>query len=111
MKLPLITPKKHKHRNYVKLNNKNINNNEFFEWLVGFTDAEGSFQIGVDNRNKYPRFNFRFSIGLHIDDKPTLEFIRNRLNCGTITNNKDNTACNFEVTHTAELKSIIFPIF
>lgn len=110
-KLPLINPKKHKHRNYVKLSKKNINNNDFFEWFVGFSDGEGSFQIGVDNRNKYPRFNFRFSIGLHIDDKPTLDFIRNTLDCGIVSSNKDNSACYFMVSNTAELKSIIFPIF
>ena len=38
-KLPLITPQKHGHRNYVKLSNKNINKNDFLEFVVGFTDA------------------------------------------------------------------------
>lgn len=110
-KLPLITPKKHGHRNYVKLSNKNINKNDFLEWLVGFTDAEGSFLIGVDHRNNYPRFNFRFSIGLHIDDRPLLLFIQNNLNCGTVTSNKDQSACYFNIADTVVLKSVILPIF
>ena len=108
-KLPLITPQKHGHRNYVRLSNKYINNNDFFEWFVGFTDGEGSFQIGVDTRNNYPRFNFSapHTIGLHIDDKPVLELIQNNLNCGTVTSNIFKSACYFTVADTAVLKSVI----
>lgn len=43
----------------------------FYRW--GSTNL-----IGSDTRGKYTSF-FRFMIGLHIDDKPLLELIRDNL--------------------------------
>jgi hypothetical protein len=73
--------------------------------------TRGNFTIGIDQRGKHPRFNFRFTIGLHIDDKPLLEKIKSNLGCVKIVNNKNNTASNFFITNTTEIKSILFSIF
>lgn len=54
---------------------------EFFEWLAGFTDAEGTFYVGVSLNKKV---SFKCQIGLHIDDRPVLEFIIYRLGFGKI---------------------------
>jgi hypothetical protein len=35
---------------------------EFHQWLVGFMDGEGNFTIGLDSRNKFPRFDFKIRI-------------------------------------------------
>nr|UEV87085.1 hypothetical protein [Grifola frondosa] len=115
-KLPfnnIVKNKYHINRNYTKkVNNHNqINKNQFNEWFVGFVYGEGNFSIGIDNRGKYPRFNYRFMIGLHIDDKPLLEFIKNKLGCGLISINKDNTAAYFTISNISDLKSVILPIF
>lgn len=32
------------------MGNKNINKDQFIEWFVGFTDAEGNFTISIDKR-------------------------------------------------------------
>lgn len=72
---------------------------------------EGNFTIGKDARTKYIRFNFRFSIGLHVDDRPLLEFIQTKLNCGSVSNNKENTASYFNITDTNDLKFKLIPIF
>lgn len=42
---------------------------EFFEWLAGFTDAEGTFYVGVSLNKKV---SLKYQIGLHIDDCPVL---------------------------------------
>lgn len=47
---------------------KNESNKEFYKWFSGFTDAEGNFLIMTLPKG----FNFKFSIGLHIDDLPVL---------------------------------------
>lgn len=83
----------------------------FIEWFVGFTDAEGNFTIGIDSRGKFTRFNFRFMIGLHIDDQPVLEFIQSKLKCGRIEQNKEKTASYFIISDVASLKSVLIPIF
>lgn len=98
-KMPLRLKNKLKNENRNYSNNlkkeQKMNKNEFNQWFVGFSDGESSFSITEDNRGQNTRFNFRFIIGLHIDDKPLLEFIKTELGCGSITNNKDNTACYF----------------
>ena len=59
-------------------NNKdNLNIDNFYKWLVGFTDGDGSFYIKLNDK-KYLRFFYGFR--LHIDDKACLENIKNILN-------------------------------
>ena len=43
---------------------------DFIEWFVGFTDAEGCFQITPQRSGN--AFEFRISFGLHIDDRAVL---------------------------------------
>ena len=98
-------------KNKLNRQNNNLNINEFNEWFVGFTDAEGNFMIGVDNRSNSTRFNFRFSIGLHIDDRPLLLFIKKNLGCGNVINNKENTVSFLNISNKSDIKKVLFPIF
>lgn len=61
---------------------------EFFEWLAGFTHAEGTFYVGVSGLNK--KVSLRLKIGLHLDDLPVLEFIVSRLGLGKIYIHKNS---------------------
>jgi LAGLIDADG endonuclease len=88
-----------------------MNKNEFNQWFVGFSDGESNFSITEDNRGKNTNFYFKFTIGLHIDDRPLLEFIQTELGCGSIINNKDNTASYFTVGDSSQIKIILIPIF
>lgn len=58
----------------ITLNHKN--NEDFYQWLVGFTDGDGSFYI--KSNNKCARFYYGFR--LHIDDKICLDNIKYYLN-------------------------------
>lgn len=91
---------------------KPMSDEEFHQWLVGFIDGEGNFTIGIDTRNKFTRFNFHFRIGLHIDDLPLLNSIKNRLGAGggKIIINKQKDSASFSITDTQDLKTILFPI-
>ena len=46
----------------------NIEN--FYSWLAGFTDAEGSFYIKLTESDRNAAFSFKIS--LHIDDVSVL---------------------------------------
>ena len=48
---------------------------KFLEWFVGFTDAEGNFNIKITGLSENT-FNaqFTFQIGLHKDDEPVLYY-------------------------------------
>lgn len=60
-----------------------ISDKDFYEWLRGFSDAESNFYIKRDNR-KDSVFQFKFKIELHINDRPLLEYIQNRLQIGVV---------------------------
>lgn len=82
----------------VKSNNKSILlDKNFIQWFVGFVDAEGNFNISLKGLkdNTYNSLNLTFQIGLHIDDLSILEYIKNKLNCGSIS--KSGNRCNYFV--------------
>ena len=83
----------------------------FVQWLSGFTDAEGNFNISLRNfkDNKYNSVVITFQIGLHIDDLPVLKFIQTKLNCGHIS--ISGNRCNYFVNDQYSLINIILPIF
>ena len=83
----------------------------FLEWLAGFTDAEGNFNISLRNfkDNHYNSLILTYQIGLHIDDLNVLKIIKNKLQCGHISISGDR--CNFFVNDRFSLIHIIIPIF
>jgi hypothetical protein len=85
---------------------RGMSDSEFIEWFVGFIDGEGCFFIDISKKNT---ISFLLTIGVHIDDLGTLEFIKNRLNCGNIyTTNKLGT---FNVKRINDIQNILIPLF
>jgi hypothetical protein len=78
---------------------------------VGFTDAEGNFNIKITNLmdNTYKNAQFTFQIGLHKDEEELLSYIMNTLKCGHISKSKDRI--NFFVNDINSLLYVIIPIF
>lgn len=96
----------------VESNNKSIKlNKNFIDWLVGFTDAEGNFNISLKGLqgNTYNSLVLTFQIGLHIDDLCILEYIKDKLNCGYIS--KSGNKCNYFVNDQKSLINVVLPIF
>lgn len=79
------------------------NDKEFYKWFSGFTDAEGNFLILT--LSKGFGFNFKFSIGLHIDDLHVLNYIHNKLGIGSVYAYKTN--CYFNVTKKKDILKLI----
>jgi cytochrome c oxidase subunit 3 len=84
---------------------------DFIEWLVGFTDAEGNFNIKLNDltNNSYKNVQFTFQIGLHEDEEEVLNYIMNTLKCGHIS--KSEGRLNYFVNDINSLLYIIVPIF
>ena len=78
---------------------------EFIDWFRGFTDAEGCFQITPQRSGN--AFEFRFSFGLHIDDLPVLEYIKNQLNMGKISINSTRAKVTYNVIAKKDIAKII----
>jgi len=84
-----------------------MNDNEFNEWFVGFCDGEACFSIKIFNNI----IRFYLIICLHRDDRGVLEFIRNRLNCGTISKEGRGTTVSLYICKQEDLLNIIIPLF
>jgi hypothetical protein len=88
-----------KKMNYSTVRSFDINNENFLQWFVGFTDAEGNFFINrilkKDGFN-ISSFSFMFKITLHKDDEEVLRFIKDKLGVGGVRLYKDE--CIFNVT-------------
>jgi hypothetical protein len=70
----------------------NHDDEEFYTWFVGFSDAEsmfGIFPLLNDKKTKIETFSFRFIIGLHKDDLNALNYIKDKLGFGYVYANKD----------------------
>ena len=77
---------------------------EFAQWLSGFVDAEGNFQVFFDRI--YVRVLFR--IVLHKDDIQILYKIKNYLDVGTVRISGDS--CIYSIGKKEDLINNLFPI-
>ena len=77
---------------------------EFLQWLSGFIDAEGNFQVFIDRQ--YLRAAFR--IMLHIDDIAILHQIHFMLGVGSVNSKGDRAY--YVVQNTKDLANTIIPL-
>ena len=82
------------------------NKEQFFQWFVGFCDAEGHFIISIDNRGYVV---FRFIIRLHVNDEEVLKQICKVLQIGVVRT-KGNSSV-FVVSCLTSIRKVLFPIF
>ena len=95
-----------KNINYTRQNLYNNNNNNiFFMWLQGFTDAAGTFQIEKQNE----KWLLVFKLSLQSYNIRLLYFIKKRLGVGTVKD--DSNYCTYIIRDSKKLNDIIFPIF
>lgn len=84
-------------RNNVLLSESFYSN--FLQWFVGFSDAEGNFNINrLLNKDKLTiaSFSFMFKISLHKDDDKVLRYINDMLGVGGVRFYKNE--CIFSIT-------------
>lgn len=93
-------------------NNLDASLSEFYQWFVGFSDGESSFQIQVrytDASKTIVRgINFSFTIALHVDDLALLQFIKDKLGIGNIAVKRSRDVCVFTVTNKEGLYKLLF---
>lgn len=79
----------------------------FYQWLVGFTDGDGSFSI-IRQNNKW---SLVFKIGQSTYNLRVLHFIKKQLGAGSIYIEKDGKICHFRIRDLKTFSKIILPIF
>lgn len=91
----------------INKNSLSENKDIFNQWLVGFTDGDGTFSITRQNNT----WSLIFQIGQSTYNLRVLNFIKNQLGVGTIQIEKDKTLALFRIRDRVVLESVIFPIF
>lgn len=97
------------HGSMFNINKNSLSENKdiFYQWLVGFTDGDGSFSI-VRQNNKW---SLTFKIGQSTYNLRILHFIKKQLGVGSIYVEKDGKNGHFRIRDLETLSKIIFPIF
>lgn len=80
-------------------------------YIAGFVDGEGSFNISFVKRNDYSN-NIKIVASFNISqkEKQILDWIKSNLKCGTIRSRKDGVYY-YEVQDIKSLNEIIIPFF
>lgn len=85
------------------------------QWIVGFTDGEGCFHIGINiNQNKTYKMGFQvfpeFVVVQHQRDLKLLYGLKTYFRCGVVRRNHGDSFC-FRVRKLEDLVHIIVPFF
>ena len=90
-------------------NKKSLSQNKdiFFQWLVGFTDGDGTFSISHQNN----KWSLAFKIGQSTYNLRVLHFIKKELGAGSIYLENDQKFAHFRIRDRQNLELKIFPIF
>lgn len=80
----------------------------FYQWFVGFSEAEACFKIKAKKRmGKLHSFYFEFEIHLHIDDIELLRIIRDILGVGIVYAREKSNSCSYIVGNEEGLRILI----
>jgi hypothetical protein len=95
----------------LSMNKINKISNADGNYISGFSDGEGSFNISFKERNDYKRrIKITASFNISQKDKKILVWIKSIINCGTLRTRKDGIHY-FEVTDVESLINVVIPFF
>jgi hypothetical protein len=82
-------------------------------WICGFTDAEGCFDIKITARGSgsYYQVECRFRLTQHIRDKALLELLISFFGCGKVYIRSTNKAGDYSINNIPNVTNILLPFF
>jgi hypothetical protein len=85
----------------------NLNKELFYQWLVGFTDGDGTFSISYSNG----KWSLIYKLSQHEYNTRLLHFIKSQLGVGRINKEIKTKTVNYWIRDRNKLAEVIFPIF
>lgn len=85
----------------------NQNKELFYQWLVGFTDGDGTFSIAYQNG----KWSLAFKLSQHEYNLRLLHFIKRQLGVGNINKETKTKMVSYRIRDRKKLVQVIFPIF
>lgn len=102
------------HPNYIHDHSRRINKSKYYEnkdnfhqWLVGFTDGDGSFTI---YRSKDGKWTLFFKLTQSTYNLRLLYFIKTQLGVGSVNINTNNINADFRIRDRKTIGSVLLPI-
>lgn len=100
--------------NYIIYRKRNINTQQinddkelFYQWLVGFTDGDGTFSISYQNG----KWSLTFKLSQHVYNIRILYYIKKILGIGNLNIENKTKMVNYRIRDRKQLEKVIFPIF
>jgi hypothetical protein len=95
--------------NNINLTKQTLTQNKelFYQWLVGFTDGDGTFSIAYQNG----KWSLTFKLSQHEYNARLLYFIKSQLGVGNINKETKTKMVNYRIRDRNKLAEVIFPIF
>ena len=91
----------------INMTTQSLNKIFFYQWLVGFTDGDGTFSISYSNG----KWSLIFKLTQHEYNARLLYFIKSQLKVGRINKDIKTNTVNYWIRDRNNLAEIIFPIF
>lgn len=91
--------------NTIKLNVEQLK--WFQQWLVGFTDGDGSFTVSKSNG----KWQLIFKLSQNKYNLRILNYIKSQLGVGNINIDKKNNMCTYKLSRLEHIGNYIIPIF
>jgi len=102
----------HSYSNQSAINYLDTNKKEFYQWLVGFTDGDGSFTVSSQTlKNDKIRWSLFFKIGQSNYNLRVLYYIKKQLGYGSVQLETKSSNADFRIRDRKIINKIIFPIF
>jgi hypothetical protein len=101
-------PKIHDHSKWINRSKYYENKDNFYQWLVGFTDGDGTFNIYRSKEGKWTLF---FKITQSTYNLRILYFIKSQLGFGSVYVDTVNLIADFRIRDRKTIGSVILPIF
>jgi hypothetical protein len=103
---------KNNYSNPTNINYLDPNKQEFYQWLVGFTDGDGSFTISSQTlKNGKIKWSLFFKISQSNYNLRILYYIKKQLGYGTVQLEAKTTNADFRIRDNKIINKIIIPIF
>jgi hypothetical protein len=95
--------------NNINLTKQTLTKNKeiFYQWLVGFTDGDGTFSISHQNG----KWSLAFKLSQHEYNTRLLYFIKSQLGVGILNKETKTKMVNYRIRDRNKLAKVIFPIF
>ena len=98
----------HDHTRWINKSKYYENKDNFHQWLVGFTDGDGSFTI---YRSKDGKWTLFFKLTQSTYNLRLLYFVKTQLGFGSVSINTNNINADFRIRDRKTIGSVILPIF